>query len=111
MKYRTTKTAVTNGYGKRIEVGYCAMQSLLRFRNPVAYTCGVYGWNADIYEIDGFTCIVTGYRPFGNYSIDYDVLRELEKQADKHGWSDDNRQRVEALLMEAIEKAQPKKRR
>lgn len=110
MKYKTTKTAVTNGYGKRIEVGYCTMQSLLRFRNPVAYTCGVYGWNADIYEIDGFTCIVTGYRPFGNYHIDYEALRELEKQADRHGWSDDDKARVEALLMEAIEKAQPKRR-
>lgn len=111
MKYKTTRRAITEGYGKIIEVGYCAMQNLLRFRNPVAYTCGVYGWNADIYEITPNICIVTGYRPFGNYSIDYEILRGLEKTADSlPGWTETTEEMTEVLLEQAIELATKKRR-
>ena len=87
MKYKTTKTAINNGYYYKICVGYCDMQHLLNFENANAYTCGVYGWNADIYDIGDIipwnACIVTGYRPFGNIRIDYDKLRKAEKAAEK----------------------------
>lgn len=29
---------------------------------PIGYGCGVYGWNYDVYEIEG-AVIVAGYRP------------------------------------------------
>jgi len=82
MKYKTTRSVVNNGYVTRISVGYCNLQSLLNYINPVSYTCGVYGWNADIYEI-GDIAIITGYRPFGNISPSYDICQKYEEEANK----------------------------
>lgn len=61
MKYKTTRKAVVAGSPRLVSVGYCDLQSLLRYHSPVAYTCGVYGWNFDVYEVYGLT-ICTGYR-------------------------------------------------
>ena len=87
MKYHTTKQAVNNGYFYKICIGYCDLQTLLKYENPVAYTSGIYGWNADIYdsfpEIPWNVCIVTGYRPFGNIRSNYDRNRKFEKMASK----------------------------
>lgn len=79
MKYRTTNKDLRTYSARLIKVGYCAMQSLLTFESPTAYTCGVYGWNADVYEI-GNTTICTGYRPVGT-SPDYALLEMYEKSA------------------------------
>lgn len=80
MKYVTTEKAVMNGYRYIIAVPYCDLQTLLKFREPVAYTSGTYGWNADIYEINPNTVIVTGYRPFGK-SVPYEKVRAYERKA------------------------------
>lgn len=61
MKYETTRKAVVAGSPRLVSVGYCDLQTLLRYHSPIAYTCGVYGWNFDVYEIHGLT-ICTGYR-------------------------------------------------
>lgn len=61
MKFKTTRKAIVNGSFNIVSVGYCDLQTLLRYHSPVAYTCGVYGWNFDVYEINGLT-ICTGYR-------------------------------------------------
>lgn len=61
MKYKTTRKAVVAGSPRLVSVGYCDLQTLLRYRSPVAYASGVYGWNFDVYEIHGLT-ICTGYR-------------------------------------------------
>ena len=63
-----------------ISIPYCAAQYLLSGEYADAYTSGVYGWNADVYSFDG-TYIVTGYRPFGNVSIPYDVIKAAETAA------------------------------
>lgn len=81
MKFKTTRKAVKENSGIILEVGYCDLQSLLYFKDPAAYTCGVYGWNSDVYDF-GKVVIVTGYRPFGNYS-NYDLVREYEQKAHK----------------------------
>lgn len=70
MKFKTTKKAIMNSGSKVYAIGYCNLQYLLRAYTPIAYTAGVYGWNADIYFIDS-VYIVTGYRPFGE-SVDYE---------------------------------------
>lgn len=50
---------------------------------PSYYTCGYYGWNADVFVLDKDTVIVAGYRPFGNVKVDTEQLREiLSKQGD-----------------------------
>lgn len=66
-----------------IKVGYCDIQALLRAAHaePFGYTCGVYGWNADIYNIsynNDSVAIVTGYQPFGNYKASYDTCKKYD---------------------------------
>ena len=61
MKYKTTRKSVVENSTNIIAVGYCGAAHLLRGIEPRAYTCGVYGWNFDIYEVHGLT-ICTGYR-------------------------------------------------
>ena len=82
MKYRPTKKTIMEGYSRVISVGYCNLQRLLAFQTPVAYTCGTYGWNADVYNFGAGAVIVTGYRPFGNFKAKYDLCRKYEKLAD-----------------------------
>ena len=81
MKFRTTRKAIKANSRIILKVEYCDLQSLLYFREAEAYTCGVYGWNADIHMFGNVT-VVTGYRPFGNYS-NYDLVEEYEAKADK----------------------------
>jgi hypothetical protein len=80
MKYKTTAKAVKNGYKAIIKIGYCDAQYLLKARSPVAYGCGTYGWNFDVYEVNG-VAVVTGYRPVAGIEFDYNELREIEKKA------------------------------
>ena len=79
MKLQTTNKEVKSNFSKIVKIGYCDAQNLLAYKKPFSYTCGVYGWNADFYQI-GNTCISTGCRPIGE-SVNYTLLIELEKQA------------------------------
>ena len=81
MKLKTTKKEIRANFYKVLSIGYCDAQYLLSYKNPFSYTCGVYGWSADFYEIGNF-CISTGYSPIGE-KVDYILLQELEKQAQK----------------------------
>ena len=82
MKFKTAKKAVNEGFRNIICVGYVELQSLLAYTAPIAFTSGVYGWNADIYVIKG-VAIVTGYRPFGNIWPDCDICKKYESEADQ----------------------------
>ena len=103
MKFKTTKSAINNGYYYKICVGYCDLQYLLNMENPIAYTCGTYGWNSDIYSLEDITgynaCIVTGYRPFGNITSNYNRNREFEGKAEKivHDYKRDWEERKQEL--------------
>ncbi len=83
MKYKTTQKAIRNNYNTIISLGYCVAQNLLNYESPTAYTCGTYGWNADIYDLENGVVIVTGYRPFGNIRPSYDKVKEYEDRAEK----------------------------
>lgn len=80
MKYRTSQKEIKANFGVVVSCGYCDLQNLFNYENAESYTCGVYGWNADIYSFGG-TAIVTGYRPFGK-RLDYDKVREFDKKAE-----------------------------
>lgn len=82
MKYKTTKKETQNNYRNIIRVFYAELHYLLRFTEPVAYTSGVYGWNADVYDFDG-VAIVTGYRPFGNITPDYEIVEKYNQLGKK----------------------------
>lgn len=79
MRFKTTMKEVKATSRIILKVGYCDLVTLLRYESPFAHTSGVYGWNADIYAVNGVT-IVTGYRPFGQ-SVDYDLVEEFEERA------------------------------
>lgn len=80
MKFRTTAKELKNGYCNIISVGYCELQSLLCYEYPVAYNRGTYGWNFDVYDVDG-VAICTGYRPISskNANVDYETVRKYKK--------------------------------
>ena len=82
MKIKTTKNAILNGYSKVAKIGYCDLPTALQSLDPRYYTCGMYGWNSDIYEIENFA-ICTGYRAFGTFEPDYKTVRNLEEKATK----------------------------
>lgn len=103
MKYKTTQKAIKENYSKIIKVGYCDLQNLLNFKSPIAYTCGKYGWNADIYDIGG-VAIVTGYRSFGNIEPDYNTCRKYENKTEELRCSNiDYDKRIEQLNEMIIE--------
>ena len=107
MKYKTTKKETQSNYRNIIRIGYADLQFLLKFTEPTAYTHGVYGWNADIYDFDN-VAIVTGYRPFGNYKMDWDLMNEYEDKAKAINNNrtleyEERKNKVNALLNEVIE--------
>lgn len=84
-KIKTTKKAILNAYAKRsiLSVGYCNLQYLLQYEQPIYYTTGTYGWACDCYLIDG-VLISTGYSPVdGGLKCDYEVSEKYETQAKK----------------------------
>lgn len=63
-------------------VGYCDLQNLLRYQSASYYTCGVYGWNMDVYTFGDYA-ITTGYRGMiDNVPKDYhSLIREYDDKA------------------------------
>lgn len=100
MKFKATKKQIMQGY-YCYSVGYCELQHLFNWVNPVAYTCGVYGWNADVYTFDN-VAIVTGYRPFGVH-VPYELLDKYELYARGIIYGDETPEKKKALLRKAIE--------
>ena len=107
MKFKTTRKAIVNGSAKIVSAGYCDLSMLLRFHEPIAYTCGIYGWNFDVYEIDGLT-ICTGYRNMPGKRANN--ICEYEKKAEKiaENWNipyEETKEQIENLLHEFIKQA------
>ena len=82
-KINTTRKYVCGRFTNIICVPYCALQDLLRYESPLLFTSGIYGWNADVYIINYDTCIVTGYRPFGNIRPTYALTDAFNRTAQK----------------------------
>lgn len=110
MKYKTTAKELRNEarYIRTVKAGYCDLQTLLRDVAPVAYTCGVYGWNFDVYYVNGIN-ICTGYRGMvgeraNNISEYEERARELEKKCTFAQYDELKAARAE-LLREFCEQA------
>ena len=106
MKYRTTQKAIRSGFNAVIAVPYCALQTLLTFESPVAYTVRREGWGADIYDVGNGVAIVTGYAPFGNYKPSYEVRQMYENLARRvlNGYSyNEAKEELRYLLDEFVE--------
>ena len=107
MKYKTTAKAIREGALNPRCAGYCDLSFLLTNHSPVAYTCGVYGWNFDVYEVYGLT-ICTGYR--GMPGRKANNVREYEQKAKAIRYNYDipweqGREMIENLLKEFCEQA------
>lgn len=104
MKYKTTAKALREGACNLRRARICNLHYLLTNHDPVAYTCGVYGRNFDVYEVYGLT-ICTGYR--GMLGEQLEGIAEAERKAmDILAWEnegmtyDEKREAVEELLHE-----------
>lgn len=70
---RNIKKVTRNDINKEnmIALGYCQCQTILNrfgYEYKVGYNTGLYGWNYDLYRINGMD-IVTGYNiPYSQYS-------------------------------------------
>lgn len=75
MKTKTTKKSVYENYSKErvFYFGYCDIQFLAKCFDDKLYTCGVYGWNADILQFRNFA-LCTGYRPFGTKNKEIEAI-------------------------------------
>lgn len=93
MKYKTTRKAIVNGCANIKCAGFCDLQHLLQNHKPTAYTCGVYGWNFDVYKVYGVT-ICTGYCGMPGERLQ--GIEEYEHMAQTVGTPE----RVERLLQE-----------
>lgn len=79
---KITASAVRARNAHCVSVGYCSLYNTLRICGSRDFhTEGYLGWNADIYEFDDFA-IVTGYRPFGAYSLSLKFIKKWEKKAE-----------------------------
>ena len=82
-KYKTTDREQRENNAIVLGFGYCDIQNITRFLRANAYTCGVYGWRADFYEMESYT-ISTGYNPLNYISKtgfkDIDAFRTTKAQ-------------------------------
>jgi hypothetical protein len=101
MKFKTTKKEIMANYSNVIRVGYCGLQNLLNYKNPIAYTSGSMGWNADIYEINANTVMVTGYAPFGNFMPNREIVEKYENLS-YNATSDERETLIKAFVHEVL---------
>lgn len=82
MKIKTTKKQITQQAGRVLSVGYCALQTLLKYKSPFAYSAGVYGWSCDYYDAGDGLIISTGYSPAGTATqAEVQTMNEYEHKA------------------------------
>lgn len=109
MKFRTTRKKILEQCPENYLrcAGYCDLQHLLNYHSPIAYTCGIYGWNFDVYDIDGFI-ICTGYRGMpGKRANNIDKYEKLAEKTlyDRSLSFEERKEKLDALLKEFLEQA------
>lgn len=100
---KVTRKNIMKEYPNTIQIGYCELQNLLRFRKADFCTSGIYGWNADIYPIDINIAIVTGYRPFGIIQPNYEIVKKYDEEALKI-WKKYDYEKAKIKIDKLIEK-------
>lgn len=93
MKFRIS---VKDGRTSDFDCGYCALQTVLNYEQPFAYSVRREGWACDYYNIDGIV-VSTGYAPHGKKEIPYEVCEKYEKLA-----MNKDREQRKALFLQMI---------
>lgn len=108
MKLKTTAKAIKNSSANIVSASYCSLAALLKYHKPFAYTCGIYGWNFDVYEVYGVT-ICTGYRNMpgrtANNILEYNKRAEQILKNHSSLGSNETENKIEELLKEFCEQA------
>lgn len=115
MKIRTTQKEIKKSYSNILAIGYAEYYHLLDKYKATFYTCGVYGWNADVFiDYTTDTAIATGYRPFGKWLNDKQLAifekynnkaKKLKERYNDYNFSDtknENKQRFEYRKLDYI---------
>lgn len=100
MSKKLSQTKMKSAYKYVIGAPYCALQSLLRYKTPVAYATRVEGWACDLFELSYDVAVATGY----SYSravdtkIEYQIIADFEKRAQ----ACTTRQEIDDLIAELV---------
>ena len=79
MKTKTTMKLIRNNWKNIYQCGYCELQNIMNGIEPDHYTCGVYGWNCDIYcNFEYDIAITTGYRGMTGKHITNDIIKKYD---------------------------------
>lgn len=79
MKIKTTMKDITSRFNKVYRCGYCELQNIMLYTDPIYYNCGVYGWNCDVYiDYKNDIAITTGYRNMRGESIPKDLIEKYD---------------------------------
>ena len=105
-----TRKEIINNFNKVYSIGYCGMQYLLRYQNRIGYNSGTYGWNYDVYTVNG-VAICTGYRNMPGKAIDYALVNKYEQKAQKIAQDctldyDKTKKKINNLLYKFVEELQ-----
>ena len=79
MKIKTTRRELYNRFARSYVVDMPHLFALANVQ-PFAYTCGVYGWNFDAYDVEG-VLLCSGYR--GMIGPRLEIARKYEEKARK----------------------------
>lgn len=73
---------ICKGFDRVFSAPYCALQSICpeSFIQPRYYNSGVYGWNNDMYVING-VIITTGYRNLRGEEIPPEIIEKYSEKA------------------------------
>ncbi len=106
MKFKTTSRELKNDVpiNYLFKTEYCALQKLFYCEQPIAYSCGAYGWNYDVYKIDD-VYITTGYRSMVGKYIPNELVKKYNDKASKIAYDinltyDDKREMLSDLIQE-----------
>jgi|WetSurMetagenome_2_1015567.scaffolds.fasta_scaffold268532_2 hypothetical protein len=82
-KAKVSAKWIKESFGKRLSIGYCSIQFLLKYEEPEYYTCGGSGWNSDNYYFPEYGLLVsTGYNPVsGTIKVDYNLMESYNNKA------------------------------
>lgn len=96
MKIKITNKELRKNFSRVYNMNSIGVDNILRLFTPFAYTCGVYGWNADYYNIEGII-VGSGYRSVVGETIkDTKLIKKfeaLDKRVNellKNKWADVN---------------------
>ena len=84
MKSKFTRKEIKENYNIILEVGYCNLQNLLKYKEPFGYSTRAEGWACDYYELNNGVCVSTGYAPIGKgKQVSKEVFKKYDDKARK----------------------------